>query len=84
MVDLATIEVTAELCHIELTDAQTDRIAAIRNTMSDEGTATAVDMSEVHDQIAATLVQQEKEGLCRANGPGLSYFNRKLATLGVP
>jgi hypothetical protein len=82
--DLATIEVTSELCHLDLSDAQTDRIAAIRNTMLDEGTTTSNEIATVHDQIEATMSRQVSEGLCRPAGPALRYYEEKLRTLGVP
>lgn len=83
LIDLATIEITSELCQFELSDPQSDAIAKIRNAMVDDGSVTSNDIAEIHDQMLATMSRQVGEGLCRSEGPGVKFYNKKLATLGV-
>ena len=83
LIELATIEVTSELCKTELSEEQSDAITAIRNTMLDEGTVSADDITAVRDQLQAAMQAQVPAGLCKPGGPGLAYYNQKLGTLGV-
>ena len=84
LIDLATIQVSRELCHFDLTDAQDDALTAARNKLLDDGEVSDTEVTDIHDQLSAAMARQVSEGLCRSNGAGERLFKQKLAALGAP
>lgn len=84
LIDLATIDVEHELCGFDLSDAQATAMAAIRDSFVDLGEASSLEITDLHDSIAAAMARQVDEGLCKPGGRAARDYQEKLENLGSP
>ena len=84
LIDLATVEITHELCRFPLSDAQQEIINAARAAMAEREEVSDAEISRVHDGLEADLARQVPEGLCKPGGAGERFYKTQVDALALP